>query len=145
MIQSRAAAQHTTPEAIKAAINQKLAKTYSVTQYFAVLGFALVPWALYRKRRPYYLQHAIFSIHVYGFYFLLTAAVSQVLTPDQWQRSAMPLVTMAYLYFAVRRLYGENWGTAFWKAAVLRLGLFVSEFVSLAIALPLALALSGHG
>src|SRR3712207_7333270 len=51
----------------------------SATQYCAVLGFALVPWMLYRRRRPYYLQHVIFSMHIYCFYFLLTAVVSQLL------------------------------------------------------------------
>lgn len=145
MIAARAAEQHTTHEAVKAAINRKLAKTYSLTQYFAVLGFALVPWLLYRKRRPYYLQHAIFSIHVFGFYFLLTTAVSQFLNAQQWQRSPLPLVTMAYLFFAVRRLYAERWSTALWKAGVLRLGLFAAEFAALGIALPVAIALSAKG
>lgn len=144
LIARRAAAEHTTPEAVRAAVNQKLAKTYSVTQYFAVLGFALVPWAIYRKRRPYYLQHAIFAIHVYCFYFLLTSIVSQFLSGPQWQRSPMPLVTMAYLFFAIRRLYAEPWWTALWNALVLRLGLFAAEFVAIAIALPIAFALSTH-
>lgn len=145
MIDRIAQQQHTTPELVRAAINQKLSKTYSVTQYFAVLGFALVPWALYRKRRPHYLQHAIFAMHVYGFYFLLTTLVSRLLSTQQWQRSPMPLVTMAYLYFALRRLYGENVVTALWKALLLRLGLFAAEFFALGVALAVAIALALRG
>jgi hypothetical protein len=136
---------HTTPEAARERINEKLAKTYSVTQYCAVLGFAVVPWAIYRRRRPHYLQHAIFALHVYGFYFLLTSMVSQFLTAAQWQRSPLPLVTLAYLYFAVRRLYGEARWIAFGKAVVLRLGLFAAEFLALGIALAAALALLARG
>jgi hypothetical protein len=141
LISRIATRQQTTPETVQAAINEKLAKTYSVVQYFAALGFALVPWMLYRRRRPYYLQHAIFAIHVYSFYFLLTTAVTQILTAQQWQRSPLPLVTMAYLYFAVRRLYGERRWTALWKALLLRAGLFAAEFVALGVALAVALAL----
>jgi hypothetical protein len=131
---------HTTPEVVKAALDQKFAKGYSVAQYLAVLGFAVVPWALYRKRRPHYLQHVIFSIHVYGFYFLLTAAVSQVLTREQWIRSPMPLVTVTYLYFAIRRLYGERPWTALWKAVILRLGLAAAEALAMGIAAAAAIA-----
>jgi hypothetical protein len=131
----------TTPEIVKATLDERLAKVYSFTQYFAVLAFAVVPWALYRKRRPHYLQHVIFSIHVYGFYFLLIAAISLMLTRQQWQRSPMPLVTLAYLYFAIRRLYGERLWTALWKAVVLRLALFAAEFLAIGAAAGAAVAL----
>jgi hypothetical protein len=141
MISKIAARDGTTVEHAKAAVNEKLAKAYSVTQYFAVLAFAVFPWAIFRRRRPHYLQHVIFSIHVYGFYFLVTAAVSQVLSPETWRRSPLPLVTVAYLYFAIRRLYGDRPLTALWKAAVLRLALFAAEFAAIGVAMAAAFAL----
>jgi hypothetical protein len=141
MIEKIAQRNETTVELTKDALNVKLAKAYSFTQYSAVLVFAVFPWALYRRRRPHYLQHVIFSIHVYGFYFLLTAAVSQVLSPQIWRRSPLPLVTMAYLYFAIRRLYGDRVLPALGKAALLRIGLFVAEFLAMGAALAAAIAL----
>ena len=139
MIERTAARQQLPVEQVREHINQRMAKIYSVAQYFAVLAFAAVPWLLYRKRKPHYLQHVIFSFHVYAFYFLLTALVSQFLTPQQWQRSPMPLVTAAYLFFAVRRLYGEPVWASAGKAVALRLGLFAAEFLALAVALAGAL------
>ena len=141
IIQKTAERRHTSVQEAKHLIDEKLAKTYSVTQYCAVLAFALAPWALYRKRRPHYLQHLVFSIHIYGFYFLLTAVVSQILPAEVWRKSPLPLVTAAYLYFAVRRLYGERVMTAIWKAVVLRIALFAAEFAAIGIALATALAL----
>ena len=131
---------HSTPEVVKAELDQKMAKAYSVLQYLAVLGFAAVPWLLYRKQRPYYLQHVIFSIHVYSFYFLLTGAVSVFLHRDQWLRTPLPLVTAAYLFFAIRRLYGETTRTALAKAVVLRIGLLLAEAVTLGAAVFIAVA-----
>lgn len=145
LVEKIAAKRNTTTEAAKELINEKIAKAYSVTQYSAVLGFAVVPWVLYRRRRPHYLQHLIFSMHVYGFYFLLTAAVSQVVPGQIWRRSPLPLVTAAYLYFAIRRLYGDGTWTAVWKAVVLRLGLFAAEFVAIGVALAAALAMLTGG
>jgi hypothetical protein len=141
MVEKIAKSHHTTTEEAKQLINEKLAKTYSITQYFAVVAFALIAWALYRKRRAHYLQHLIFALHVYCFYFLLLAAVSQVVPPQLWRKSPLPLVTAAYLYFAIRRLYGERTWTAVWKAVVLRLGLFAAEFVAIGVALAAAFAL----
>lgn len=141
LIEKIAANHHTTPAEAKELINLKLAKAYSVTQYAAVLGFAVFPWALYRRRRPHYLQHLIFSMHAYAFYFLLTAAVSQVVPPQIWRKSPLPLVTALYLFFAIRRLYAEGTWTAIWKALALRLGLFAAEFVAIGVALAAALAM----
>ena len=139
MIEGMAERQHMPVEAVRTEINHYMAKIYSVGQYFAVLCFAAVPWLLYRRRKPHYLQHVIFSLHIYAFYFLLTAIVSQFLSPQQWQRSPMPLVTLAYMYFAVRRLYEERPVVALGKAVALRLGLFAAEFIALGIALTGAL------
>ena len=134
-VERTAARQHTPTAAVEAQLSGKIASVYSVAQYLAVLAFALLPFLLYRRARPHYVQHLIFSLHVYAFYFLLTACVSPLLTPSLWRRSPLPLVTLAYLYFAVRRLYGERWHVAAAKAVALRLGLFAVEFVALAIAL----------
>jgi hypothetical protein len=140
VIEQRAKRTGLTVAAVEEQINQKLGKAYSIAQYFGVLGFALFPWMLYKRRRPYYIQHLIFALHVYCFYFVLTAAVSPFLTAAQWQRSPLPLVTLAYIVFALRRLYLESWWSAIWKAVALRFGLFLTEFAVLSIALTYAIA-----
>lgn len=140
MLERLAQRQHTTLQVIQQRIDQTLARTYSVTQYLAVLAFAAVPWLLDRRRRPYYLQHVIFALHVYCFYFLLTALVSRVLTPAQWRASPLPLVTWAYLYFAVRRLYGADALASLGISFLLRVGLFAAEFLAIGLAMAIALA-----
>lgn len=137
---------HKSPAEVEEALNARIAKVYPVAQYFAVLGFALVPWILYRRARPFYIQHLIFSLHVYAFYFLLTAAVSLFLTPEQWRRSPLPVVSLIYIWFAIRLLYGERWLKSIGKAILLRAGLFLAEFLVLGLALTIAITLlqTGH-
>lgn len=137
--------KHITPEAAEEQLNLKITKVYSIAQYFAVLGFALLPWVMYRRRRPTYIAHLIFALHVYSFYFLLTAAISPFITATQWMRSPLPVVTFVYLAFAVRTLYGHSWWKALGSALVLRFGLFVTEFVVLSIALSTSLFLAKAG
>lgn len=130
---------HRTPEEVKAAADRHIAKAYSVLQYLAVLAFPLVPWLIYRRSKPYYVQHFIFSLHVYSFWFLLTSLMSQFLTPEQWMRSPAAAITYFYLAFAIRLLYAESWWTVLWKALILRAGLFLAEFIALSLALTYAL------
>jgi hypothetical protein len=129
-----------TPAEVEQSANSHLAKAYSVMQYTAVLAFALVPWVVYRRQKPYYVQHFIFSLHVYCFYFLLTGALALLITREQWVGSRfLPLITLAYLLIALRRLYGESWFTSVWKAVVIRIGLFATEFAVLGFALAYAI------
>lgn len=142
-IGAAAARRGVPPQVVEKEMNATIAKTYSVGQYFAVTAFALVPWLLYRKRRPHYLEHMIFSLHTYCFYFVLTSVASLFMTLKQWQSvPVLPFVTLLYMYFAIRRLYNERWPVAAAKAVALRAGLFLAELLVMAVALWTAVLLA---
>jgi hypothetical protein len=134
-----AAVHGTTTERMEAVINQKLQVIYSVLQYVAVAAFAWIPMLLYRRRQPYYVAQLIFALHIYSAYFLVVALVTRFLTVEQWVRSPTPLILAIYIFFAVRRVYGESIWRSLWKTAVLRIGLFATEVVALGISLPLSI------
>lgn len=143
MMEKRAAARQVPVAAIEAEINSKIVKTYSVAQYFAVLAFAAVPLALYRRRQPHYVAHLIYALHTYSFYFALSSVIGLLLSARDWQRTPIgPIVSLLYLYFSVRRLYGEKWYVAAFKAVLLRLGLFLTELLVLAVSLWTAILLA---
>jgi hypothetical protein len=142
MLNRQSARMHITPEQLKGLIDSNLKKAYSVLQYASVLGFSLVPWILYRRQRPYYLQHLIFSLHVFCFYFALSGLAAPLLGSYNWLRSPLPLVTLAYLYFALRFLYQERVVVALGKAIVLRLTLFAAEALAIALAMAISIFLS---
>ena len=120
-----------------------MAKVYSGGQYFAVLAFAVFPMALYRRRGLHYVEHLIFALHIYSFYFILTSIASIFMNSQQWQRfPVLPFVTLAYIAFALRRLHGETWYGALWKGIVLRIGLFITEAVVLGAAVGISMFLT---
>jgi hypothetical protein len=127
-------------------LNHQFQRIYGGAQYFAVALFALFPWLLYRKRNPYYIQHLIFALHLYTFWFLVSAMTGLVFANRPWLRSPMALITTAYLFFAVRRLYAERFWTALWKSVVLRIGHMLAEFLAIAAGLAGAIfwALARH-
>lgn len=138
-VERLAARDGVSTQVVEEAINRRLHTLYSVLQYGAVAGFAWIPMLIYRRRVPRYVPHLIFALHVYSVYFLIVACVSRILTAAQWRRSPAPLILLVYLFFAVRRLYGESGWRSAWKAVVLRIGLFAAEFVVLALAISGAL------
>lgn len=140
MIQRIADRTHSSKEAVIESLDHKFHKVYSIMQYAAVLGFAWAPFAIYRRRRPYYLEHLIFSLHVYAAYFVYSSVLSRLVTAAQWQRWPSMLIMLAYFLFALRLLYRESWGRTFFKAIALRAGLFLAEFVVIGVALGSAIA-----
>jgi hypothetical protein len=116
-------------------LNHQFQRIYGAAQYFAVAFFALVPWLLYRRRNHYYIQHLIFSLHLYTFWFLVSSVTGLVFANRPWLRSPMALITTAYLFLAVRLLYRERLWTSIWKALVLRMGHMLAEFLAIAAGL----------
>jgi hypothetical protein len=135
LINRIAEARHVTPDQVDLEANRHMSKAYAAGQYLAVLGFACFPWMLYRNRVPYYVQHFIFSLHVYSFYFIATGITGLFVSGATWVRSPSYAITWIYLAFAVRRLYGESWGRAIWKGLLLRLGLLTTEALVVGFAL----------
>jgi hypothetical protein len=116
-------------------LNHQFQRCYGAAQYLAVAFFALVPWLLYRRRNPHYIQHLIFALHVYTFWFLLSSASGLVFANRPWLSSPLDMISQAYLFFAIRRLYGDGIWTAFWKSILLRIGQMLAEFLAIAAGL----------
>jgi len=127
-------------------LNHQFQRIYGAAQYFAVAFFALVPWLLYRKRNRYYIQHLIFALHLYAFWFLVSSATGLIFANRPWLRSPMALITTAYLFFAIRLLYRERLWTSIWKAVLLRMGHMLAEFLAITAGLGGAIfwAMSRH-
>ena len=114
----------------------KFQKIHSVLPYAAALGSALVPWMIYRKRRPYYVQHLIFSLHVITAYFLFQSLYSTLVGIDIWRRGGFGiLLSTVYIAFAIRRLYRDSWVTTAFKAILIRGGMALAEVLTIAIAI----------
>jgi hypothetical protein len=76
--------------------------------------FALVPWALHHRRRRYYAEHLVFSMHFYSFFWLFTTLAGlpvAVLAERYGVQSDVVLepffgaVTLIYLYLMLRTVY----------------------------------------
>jgi hypothetical protein len=98
--------------------------------------FALAAWALYRKARPFFVEHLVFSFYAFAF-LLIWIGVTTVI--ETWMigvsvhhgyrlggslieagSSAVTVVPFAvYLYFASRRVYGQRAGFTLLKTASL--------------------------
>ncbi|HEY4039702.1 MAG TPA: DUF3667 domain-containing protein [Burkholderiaceae bacterium] len=93
--------------------------------------FAALLALAYRKRRMYYGEHLVFSLHVHSFWFLL-GVLTTVLLPDS-AGGLFPAIAFGYGMWALQRVYGGRlWAT------VLR-GLVVTTVYSLIIGIGAAL------
>ena len=73
--------------------------------------FALVTGLVYRRRRLHYPTHLSFALHVFAFYFLVSAAARAVSVAHVDRLTAIATVlvllgTLTYLAIAMRRVYG---------------------------------------
>jgi hypothetical protein len=89
--------------------------------FLLVPVFALVAWALNHRRRRYYAEHLVFSMHFYSFFWLFTTLAGlpvAVLIERYGVQSDVALepligvVTFVYLYLMLRTIYAyEGLGT----------------------------------
>jgi hypothetical protein len=76
--------------------------------------FAGILHLLYRKTGRFYAEHLIFALHVHAFAFV--ALIPMLFLPDVLD-VVVPLWLMAYLYLAMRRVYGDSRGRTLKKFA----------------------------
>ena len=105
--------------------------------------FALVPvtalltFAFYRRRQPYYVAHLYYSVHMHSFVFLAGAAnvlLSRAGTFGALLALANGAWVGTYHFLALRRFFGEPWGRTLWKGstiAVLYLVLLIAATAAL--------------
>lgn len=68
--------------------------------------FAIFLKLLYIRRRRLYVEHLVFILHVHAFAFLL--ATPLILLPDRWPTGLVWLLIPAYIFWAMRRVYGQS-------------------------------------
>jgi Protein of unknown function (DUF3667) len=105
--------------------------------------FALVPmsalltFAFYRRRQPYYVSHLYYSVHMHSFVFLAGAAnvlLSRAGTLGDLLALANGAWFGAYHFLALKRFFGESWARTLWKGttiAVLYLVLMIAAAAGL--------------
>ncbi len=101
---------------------------------FAALFFKLL---YVRRKKFYYVSHAIFTIHFYVFVFiimLLSLIVSKIETYTNWDwlnilNALLSLITMFYLYKAMRSFYGQKRAKTIVKYFMFLLSFFVLSIV----------------
>lgn len=68
--------------------------------------FAVLLKGLYLRRGRLYVEHFVFALHVHAFAFLLFTAM--LLAPDGRLNLVLGLWFLAYLFLAMRRVYGQG-------------------------------------
>ena len=114
-------------------VEHKIYVGYGAFRWIGLFGFAGLSWLLYWNRQPYYGAHMIAGLHFYSSQYLLSAVLTQVsrLAGPNWVVNGSLLGTL-YLFFALRRLFGESFWKTFGKAILMFFGAFLCEVLTIA-------------
>lgn len=98
-----------------AALNEPLTAWMPRVLFLLLPLFALLLWVFYVRQRKefYFVDHLIFSLNMHSFVFIVlivAVGVSQLVSED-WVAWGALLAMAAYLLFAMKRFYHQNW---FW-------------------------------
>lgn len=79
--------------------------------FFILPFFALILKGLYFRRHYYYIQHLVFSLHAFSFFFVLFSlrVVLKEIAPDANWLAVLPAILMGYTYLAMKHFYGQSW------------------------------------
>jgi hypothetical protein len=89
--------------------------------------FALYAGWFYSRKKYYYVNHAIFSVHFHSFVFLffLFLLLLSIVIPGHWAgiilAAISPLPIFVYLVAALRGMYGQSVGMSLLKAVAISL------------------------
>ncbi|AMR25469.1 hypothetical protein A0257_22515 (plasmid) [Hymenobacter psoromatis] len=124
-------------------IRHQVLKSFSIMLFVLMPLAALLLQAAYWHQRRYYLSHLIFSVHLHCFVFallLLLLGLAYLPIPENTSL-VLTLLIPLYLLLALRRLYGQSWGTTALKGALVLAGYGVLLTGGLLAALGLGLSL----
>ncbi|WP_245539547.1 DUF3667 domain-containing protein [Pontibacter roseus] len=96
---------------------QKLFKNISFMMFILMPFFGFILYLFYRRQGRNYVEHLMFSVHFHTFFFLLTIAGLAV--DFFFEGFDMPLwvflISIVYLFLALRRVYKESYLSTFIK------------------------------
>jgi len=91
--------------------NEKLSRNISYTVFLLLPVFALYLGFIFRRKGMHYLQNIIFSLHFHSFFHVIGMIMllfDRLLAGDI-DTSILMLLTLIYLFVAVKRFYGFSW------------------------------------
>lgn len=147
MIGKKAVKHQMNAEQLAERIDARWQRNLSLLQFVNILGVALVLKLIYLRRKRFLVEHLVFAAHYYSFVYvvlLLTwpiyATIGFVPGPRQQVMSAIHiLIDIVYLYFALRRFYGQGKGKTMLKTALAWGGSYVVQVTIIGGALIAAL------
>lgn len=84
-----------------------------------VPALALVMQLLYIRRKRYFVEHLVFSLHYHTFAFALMGLFFQFFHRQPQIIGWLLLLIFLYGFLALRRFYGQGWGKTFLKFNIL--------------------------
>ncbi len=104
-------------------LSHQLLKNLPLGMFLLMPLFALLLKVFYRRQRPLYVQHLIFSIHLHCFFFLLLGLLLLLayLPLRGWHVPPGIPVALAWAYWvlALRRFSGQTYRRTLWKGSLL--------------------------
>jgi hypothetical protein len=108
------------------ALNESLAHNFPKVMFILLPFFALLlKWAYFR-RKIYYSEHAVFSIHIHTFIFLLSLVAMLLNLLLHYDNIYAWMFLIVYIYFiiALRQFYGGSIGKAILKSLLILVSYF---------------------
>jgi hypothetical protein len=112
---------------------ERLMHTLPQALFISLPAFALILMLLYARRKFYYADHAIFTIHLYCAIFLLLLiyfGINKIQTAIGWGwltiiKAILVLGMFFYLYKALRNFYRQGRGKTILKFVLLSIGFYI--------------------
>ncbi|MCX6249426.1 MAG: hypothetical protein NTX61_01620 [Bacteroidetes bacterium] len=96
-----------------------LEHTASKMIFILIPVFALLLKLCYRRNKRLYFEHLIFSLHIHAFVFLLLIFVMLIQFLVPVKMLIVIIISLVYLFFAIKRNYGERTGKALRQVSLL--------------------------
>ncbi|MEI7662163.1 MAG: DUF3667 domain-containing protein [Bacteroidota bacterium] len=98
-----------------------LEHTASKMIFLLIPVFALLLKLVYLRRKRLYFEHLVFSLHAHAFVFLLMTMVLLIEFFVPVRMLYLVVISLVYLFFALKFNYGEGTGKTSWKLLILTL------------------------
>jgi hypothetical protein len=105
----------------QAEFQHKIYKNISYLMFFLMPLFALYLRLLYLRRKQYYSEHLVFSIHFHSILFILSTLWLLQLMMNWHLGIYISLIMVAYLVLSVRKVYRQSWLKTCIKSLILLL------------------------
>ena len=131
-------------ERIRQEVGERIIHNLPRVVFALVPVTALLTFAFYRRRQPYYVAHLYYSIHMHSFVFLAGSAnvlLSRAGTLGDLLALANGAWFGAYHFLALKRFFGESWARTLWKGTTIAVLYLVLLFAATAALVMFAISL----